>query len=316
MRRIVATDADGRLRPLPAPVKNAWVHLEAPTPEELEATARETRVPEAVLASVLDPDERPRAERRGEAAVVVVHVPVPAGEEDVPREDGPLFRLRPLAIVHAPDHLITVAGGPVPLLEPFLTGAVGGFGSHMKTRITLLVLAAVAEAFLQAVRAVQKEVEAAERDLARAYANRELYRLFAASETFIFLETSLAEMRAALRKIAAGDVIRLYPDDGDLLEDVAIDLEQAYGAVEVHHRKLVNVMDAYGNVIQINVNAVLKLLTAVTVLLSVPILIASALSMNVPFFLFDRPDGFIDALMLIVGATATVAAVFWRLRFF
>ncbi|MBE3595945.1 MAG: magnesium transporter CorA family protein [Hydrogenibacillus sp.] len=315
MRAVYVSRPEGGLMTAEAIEKNSWIHLTAPSDDELREAAEAAFVPEALLRAALDPDEQPRIERRDGAVLIVIHVPY----EDLAArksKDGPIYRLMPVGIVHGKDHLVTVARREVPLFAPFFQGRMNGLATHMKTRLTLKILVAVAAAYLKTVHAVQRDVEQAETELARSYRNDELYTLLFADESLIYLETSLAQMRAVLRKIQNGDYIKLYADDADLLEDAVIDLEQALGAAEVHQQKLNNVMDAYGNVIQINVNAVLKLLTALTVLLSVPILLASVFSMNVPLYIEDRPHGFLIVMTLMSVVTATVGWVFYRLRFF
>ncbi|MDE6614471.1 MAG: magnesium transporter CorA family protein, partial [Clostridia bacterium] len=62
--------------------------------------------------------------------------------------------------------------------------------------------------------------------------------------------------------------------------DVAIDTKQAIEMCSIYREILTGTMDAYGSVISNNLNIVMKVLTSVTLIISIPTLIASLFGMN------------------------------------
>mgnify|MGYP002509011715 CR=1 FL=1 len=69
-------------------------------------------------------------------------------------------------------------------------------------------------------------------------------------------------------------------DDTELLEDVAIDTKQAMEMCSIYRDILSGTMDAYASVISNNLNIVMKVLTSITLVISIPTLIASLFGMN------------------------------------
>jgi magnesium transporter len=66
-------------------------------------------------------------------------------------------------------------------------------------------------------------------------------------------------------------------------------------------------MDAFASIISNNLNIVMKLLAAVTIILTVPTIVSSLWGMNVPVPFETNPLGFV--IVLGVAGLATVAAI-------
>jgi len=101
-----------------------------------------------------------------------------------------------------------------------------------------------------------------------------------------------------------------------LYDHSLIELEQVYAVAEINQLNLNNVMDAYGNVIQNNVSHVVKLLTAVTIVLSIPTLIASVYGMNVPLPFQEADHAFTVIIAAMVISSALVAYYFHKKHYF
>lgn len=77
------------------------------------------------------------------------------------------------------------------------------------------------------------------------------------------------------------NVLKRYPDDTDLLEDVIIENKQAMEMCAIYSNIISGTMDAFASVISNNLNIVMKFLASITILLSIPTLFASFWGMNV-----------------------------------
>ena len=74
--------------------------------------------------------------------------------------------------------------------------------------------------------------------------------------------------------------IKKHEEDQDLIEDVGIENNQAIEMCNIYRDILSGTMDAYASVINNNLNIVMKVLTSITLIISVPTLIASLFGMN------------------------------------
>ena len=74
--------------------------------------------------------------------------------------------------------------------------------------------------------------------------------------------------------------IKKYPEDTELLEDVIIENTQAIEMANIYSGILRSMMDAFASVISNNLNDVMKILSVITIVMSIPTIIFSAYGMN------------------------------------
>lgn len=71
------------------------------------------------------------------------------------------------------------------------------------------------------------------------------------------------------------NIVKMYEEDQDLLEDVIIENRQGIEMAEVHSNILSGMMDAYASIISNNMNIVMKFLTSFTIILTIPTMVFS-----------------------------------------
>jgi magnesium transporter len=107
------------------------------------------------------------------------------------------------------------------------------------------------------------------------------------------------------------DSIKHYQEDEELLEDVIIENKQAIEMANIYSGILSGTMDAFASVISNNLNIVMKFLAVVTIVLSIPTMIASFYGMNfVHIPGGDSPYGF-----YVVTGTALLVTILTVLIF-
>ena len=94
-------------------------------------------------------------------------------------------------------------------------------------------------------------------------------------KSLVFFSTSLKANEIVLEKMMKTNMIKRYPDDEDLLEDVIVENKQAIEMCTIYRDILSGTMDAFASVISNNLNIVMKFLTSVTIILAIPALFGS-----------------------------------------
>ena len=97
----------------------------------------------------------------------------------------------------------------------------------------------------------------------------------------MYFTTSLKSNKVVFDKILRFNYLKMYEEDKDLLEDVIIENTQAIEMAEVYTSILSGMMDAFASIISNNVNNAMKFLTSVTIILTLPTMVASFFGMNV-----------------------------------
>ena len=83
-----------------------------------------------------------------------------------------------------------------------------------------------------------------------------------------------------------------------------IENKQAIEMANIYRDILSGTMDAFASVISNNLNIVMKRLTSITIVLSIPTLIFSFWGMNVPMLFEHDPLGVVYVALLALGVSA------------
>ena len=142
--------------------------------------------------------------------------------------------------------------------------------------------------------------------MASSVRNEELMRLTRLQKTLVYFNTSLhgnEMMLERLEHLFAGEY------DPELLDDVDIEIKQAISTVAIYTEILESTMDALGSIISNNLNGVMKRMTALSISLMVPTLIASFYGMNVNVGFDGFPYAF--PLIILISLCLTVGVLLW-----
>jgi magnesium transporter len=120
-----------------------------------------------------------------------------------------------------------------------------------------------------------------EKQLYKSLKNKELIQLLALEKSLVYFTTSLKADDVTLEKVMRGRIIKLYEEDQDLLEDVIIEIKQAIEMTNIYSSILTGTMDAFASVISNNLNIIMKVLTVITILMTIPTITFSYYGMNV-----------------------------------
>jgi len=306
MIRIFKTE-DGAMHEKEEMQPGCWIALTNPTASEIIDIADTYQIDPDHLRAPLDEEERSRIEVEDEYTLILVDIP--SIEE---RNGKDWFVTIPLAIITTKDVLITVCLEETPVLTSFMDGRVRDFHTFMKTRFILQILYKNATQFLQYLRIIDKKSEVIERKLHQSQKNEELIELLELEKSLVYFTTSLRSNEVVLEKLLRIEKIKKYPEDTDLLEDVIVENKQAIEMANIYSGILSGTMDAFASVISNNLNIVMKFLATVTIVLSIPTMIASFYGMNVnshgmPFA--DSPYGFAIVLGLTLLLSLFVAYI-------
>ncbi len=255
----------------------SWINLIAPTDEELRAVASVTGVDNDFLRAALDDEETSRVEVEEDETLLIIDVPYAEEEEN----GGRLFTTLPMGIIVAREHIITVCLKENSIVREFAAGEVRNVQTALKTRFILHMLLKVANRYLFYLRQIEKISSSIEHQLYKSQKNKELIQLLTLEKSLVYFSTSLKSTDVTLEKLLRGRIIKLYEDDQDLLEDVLIEIKQAIEMAGIYSSILSGTMDAFASVISNNLNILMKTLTLITILMTIPNIIFSFYGMNV-----------------------------------
>ena len=288
-----------------------WVCLIAPTPEEVKDVSMYYGIELQDLVSALDEDERARVDADDDYTMIIIDVPY-KDEEESKESYGTV----PLAIIlgdREKRYIITVCLRELQLLEDFRSGKIRKFFTYKKTRFILQILYRNASYYLQYLRMLERSIGGIEDELHRSTRNEELFKLLSLDKSLVYLSNSLRANDLVLDRLMRLEAVKKYPEDQELLQDVIVENKQAIEMANVYSSILDVTMEAYSSVISNNLNTVMKILTSITFIMTIPTMIFSFFGMNVPLPWAENPAGtwLIGGLSLL---SVGVAALFMKKR--
>ncbi len=297
---------NNRMTEILQPETGCWVNVVAPNKEEINYILEMLKVEPDFLNAALDEEESSRIEKEDNQLLLLVDVPVAEKQED----DSMLYYTMPIAIITTDDYIITMSLREQIILNEIASGAVKNVKTQMKTRFLLTILLRIAARFLAYLKQIDKITAQAERRLHKSMRNQELIQLLDIEKSLVYFSTSLKSNEVTLEKILRGRIIKLYEEDEDLLEDVIVEVKQAIEMCNIYSGILKGTMDAFASIISNNLNIVMKVLTCLTVNMTIPIMIYSFYGMNVSGL--PLPHAWFP-LALSLGATVVVTGVlYWK----
>lgn len=312
MIEIYKTNVDRQLIKLDEMVKGCWVNIVAPTEAEISDLCLKLKVPINFLKDPLDDEERPRIEREDDHVLIIVDYPYIAQDD----AGFPIYETIPIGMINTPDYFITISLKDTPILTSFKHNKIKEFYTFKKTRFALQVLFEISSYYLRYLKQINKITNESERELHQSMKNKELYTFLSLEKSLVYFTTSLKSNKVVLNKILRFNYLRMYEEDKDLLEDVIIETDQAIEMSEVYTSILSGMMDAFASIISNNVNNAMKFLTSVTIILTLPTMVASFFGMNVTLPFAHNPYGFIFTMLIALGLASTVAFIFWKKKYF
>ena len=281
--------------------KGVWINLLNPSDSEIKRVCTEINIEEDFIRYPLDYEEQARIDVEDDAILFVIDVPI---IEDI--KDDTTYTTMPLGvIIIRDDYFITVSLKRNKVIDAFEKSRVKNFYTYKKTRFLLQILYLNSACYLDNLKKINKEQEATVFLLQQSMKNRDLIQLLNLQNSLIYITTSLKSNEIVMEKTLRGKVLKMYEEDEDILEDAIIENRQAIEMSKTYSDILTSTMDAYSSIISNNLNGVMKFLTSLTILISVPTLIASIWGMNVKLPFETNEHGFI----ILVAISVVVALV-------
>lgn len=283
----------------------SWINLVNPTAEEIETVCSNLKIEDEFIKYPLDYEEQARIDIEDDMTLFVIDVPII--EES---KEGKTYSTMPLGLIVVRDEFfISVSLKKNRIIEAFEKGRVKEMYTYKKTRFLIQILYLNASYYLNDLKRINKEAENTVNGLKKSMKNQDLIQLLNLENSLVYITTSLKANELVMEKTARGKVLKSYEEDDEILEDAIVENRQAIEMSKIYSEVLNGTMDAYASIISNNLNVVMKFLASMTIVLSLPTLIASIWGMNVPLPFATNPYGF--GIVCGISVLVSVIAFVW-----
>ena len=286
------------MQEMPAILEKSWIDLVNPTDDEVEQVSFVTGISEDMIKAALDEEETARSEVDEGNTIFIVDIPVL--EEG---ENSFVYSTLPMSVIYNNKYIVTVSLKENSIIKDLISGRIKDNSTERPVKFLLNFLYKNASRFLQYLKQIDKTSHRVQAELHRSMKNKELIQLLDLENSLVYFSTSLTANEKVFERIDKIEQVHKNEDYQDLFEDVLIENKQAIEMCNIYRDILSGTMDAFASVISNNVNIVMKMLTVITIIITIPTLIASLWGMNVPVPFQNSKYGFFIVVGLAVLLT-------------
>ena len=305
MRRVFKT-VDDHLTECSTFEKGCWIHLQNPTKEEVDGLTTRFALDPTFLPAALDEEESARIDMDTDKNQTLIIVDIPYVDTE---GSGYIYSTTPLGIVLADEVIITVCTRETPIINDFIEERIRNFWTFKRTRFILQILHRNASRFLTYLKLIDKASMHVQEKLEKSSRNQELLQMMKLEKSLVFFSTSLKGNELVMERLMRQtSILKQFPEDTDLLDDVIIENKQAMEMCSIYRDIMSGTMDAFASIISNNLNITMKILAALTAGLSIPTIISGLWGMNVAVPFQQTSWGF-WAVLGLAGVLSLVAFI-------
>ncbi|MDB5178816.1 MAG: mg2 transporter protein CorA family protein magnesium transporter [Patescibacteria group bacterium] len=292
-----------QLAKLPKFRTGAWVYAENPTEDELAHLTSKFKLDVDLLKDALDPDEIPRIEVEDD--IVYMYMRYSYRRGDVVETD-------PVLLAVGPNFVASISRRALPDVERLQTNKQ--LFTTQRAKLLLLLLRHLVLSYETNVNYLNRQIRGVRARLNISTVNNRDFVQFVVIEDA--LNSFLAELVPAnllLQTLLSGRYkLTFYEEDKDLIEDLVQTTRQLNETSRASLHTIVNIREAYSNIMTNNLNRRVELLTSLTVVLTLPTIVFSLWGVNVPVPGKENPHAFV---YLIVSTLLVMGVIlYWLYR--
>lgn len=297
---------NGKLEEIKSPVKGCWINMVKPTEEEIKKIAEMVKIEEQTIRYPLDISEKAHIDEEDDSVLIVVDSPA----TEI-KNDEKIYTTLPLGMIIVRDEMfITVSQSKINVIEVLKKKAKSkSLQTEKKSRLVFQILYDIAQDYIRYLTYINKDIEMFEEHMSKSMRNKELQRIMKFEKSMIYFNASVKGNQVVLEKLNRGKAIKLYEEDEDILEDTIIENRQAIEMIQTYSEILNGIIDIFGTMVSNNLNIVMKVLTSITIIISIPTMVSSFLGMNVQFPFNTGVIGFYE--VVAISIIATILVTFW-----
>jgi len=277
----------------------SWIHVQNASADELSHLESILGLDYEHLKDSLDKYEIPRIEIADKNILVFTRHP---SEEELG-----LYTVT-LTIILTESYVVTICPQKSHVVDNILKNNLK-LATTQKSKLLFNILLKITQDYTNNIKRVRYAVLEQEKEIVNI--DSDAIILLTKNEEILnqFL-TSLVPMRNLLESILSGRFVKLYEKDYDLLQDLSIAIKQSEDYCQVNVRSIRSLRDSYQIIFTNDVNKTIKRLTAITIIFTIPTIIASVYGMNVELPFEKDPLAFVIIINIVIVLSLLSVIVF------
>lgn len=269
---------------IPTLKEGCWIHIEEALPSDIDYLCELTHLSYTDLQDSLDKYELPRIEKGPSHVLVFTRHPI-----ELDAAVG-LYTAN-LTILLTSSYFITISLQKNSLIRNFINRK-NPLSTQEGSTLLIHLFLRIFQEFTSQIRKVRHNVMTQEKELINVE-SEEITTLTRNEEILNQYHASLEPNRQVLEGIVTGRFTPLNDRDQEILEDLLLTVEQSETLCSISIKSIRSLRDSYQIIFTNNLHKTIKLLTALTIILNIPTMIASIYGMNIPLPFAEKSHAFV-----------------------
>lgn len=283
------------------PKPGCWIHIENATTNDINQLSKLIDLEYTDMFDSLDRYEIPRVEKVDETVLIFTRHPIDP--------EGGLYTTT-FTIILTKGYFITICPQKSQIVDNFISQKPKLTPSQ-KSKFLIYILLKITQEYTLQIKKLRTNVLKQEKKLSYVD-SRDITSLTHNEEILNQYLSSLVPMRGLLESITSGRYTLLYEKDQDLLEDLLNASIQSEDLCTISLRSIRSLRDSYQIIFTNQLNKTIKLLTALTIILSIPTMVASLYGMNIGLPIAGHKHAFAFILIFIFLLSIGSLIIFQR----
>lgn len=288
-----------------------WIHVENPSSEDVDNLAAIFGIPRDYIMDSLDEYEVPRQEKvKNSAGVDINLLIVLFPKMRSVQEKYTEYHTYPLSIITINKTLITVCKETPSFLKRIMKNE--SFKNELATtqhHIILYILWELTKSFVHHLREIDSTIEDLQIQITSATHNEYFYKLIALHKSLVYFETSITKNHPLITESIHKATLSDDAQSQELLHDILDISNQAEVMVTESSKMIDQLSEVFSSVISNNLNNIMKVLTSITIVLTIPTIIAGFWGMNVDLPFENHPWAF--GITSLITVFICIITVYW-----
>jgi magnesium transporter len=293
------------------PGELVWLDIVEPVDKDFAFLERHLGVHPLAMEDLLKRRQRTKLDTYSDQYVLVSYEVLPTAPETTAEATGQ--RLAEVHMFTGRSHLVTVHWHRSPALEATME-RLSRSGSQLGAGVGALlyeVLDTIVDGYFPVIDRLSEQVDSLQDRVLEQSDPHALRELLACKRQLLDLRRAVGPLRDVANALLRREIPLIEPAAMPYLQDLYDHLIRVLDAIDLYRDMLAATLDAQMSVTANQLNAVMKRLTAFTVVLMVPTLIAGIYGMNfVNIPGFGSPIGYLVVLGVMAALVVAIAAYF------
>ncbi|MFZ1360703.1 MAG: magnesium transporter CorA family protein [Candidatus Saccharimonadales bacterium] len=287
-----------------------WIHIGAPSVEELDALAEAYELDRDTIRDVLDKNELAHSEFKQSTEYVFLRPAMRTRNGEV--------KTRPLLAILRPDVFITIATSmAVTAQDIAMYGDKHRVITSQRSRMLIATIYTIIGGYEQLLQRTDEYITSIQKKLrTHEVDNRDFVHFVTIEGNLNEYHTCLRDMLVVMERLCENKHDVFNDHESEEVKDIILYIRQLMSAVDRMTQTINSIRNAYSTIANNTLNERMKLLTALTVLIALPNVFYGMYGMNVPLPYQDTPLAYPTIVLFTILVISLVYAIAKRFKVF